>query len=219
MRTLTRTLLILAVAVALVAVGAFDPHDPEGQADCADNPLCKHCREPEVQLAECDDGAGCKDCREPEVQLATGGDEKLVPIPDPISTPGATPATQLAECDGGEGCKDCREPEPQLAGTEIGNGDAPVLEMELAGTFKQDGSGKPSDDAEGVPGYDLPVLPEIELAGTEIGNGDTPVLETMLACEPNNPGCDDDTPVLEMGLADCNAGDPGCPDAPMVELV
>ena len=29
MTTLTRSLLILAVAVALAAVGAFDPHDPE----------------------------------------------------------------------------------------------------------------------------------------------------------------------------------------------
>jgi hypothetical protein len=172
MRTLTRCLLILAVAVALAAFTAFEPHAPDGQACPQGWVDCEDCREPEVQLA-CPQGMDdCKDCREPEVQLASGGDEKLVPIPDPISTPGATPATQLACPLGVRNCKDCREPAPQLAGTEIGNGDAPVVEMQLADCDASDGS-----------------------------CGDAPVLEMGLACDMNTGhGCDN-APVLETGLA------------------
>ena len=164
MTTLTRSLLIVALAVALVAFGAFDPHDPEAQACPSNNPLCgDDAPVLETELA-CTPAVDCKDCREPEMQLATADEEKLDPIPDPISTPGATPATQLADCDGGSDCKGCREPEMQLAGDKDGNPDAPVVEMLLAADDDDTGYEEPGGDSDRVTGsYDAPVL-EMELA-------------------------------------------------------
>jgi len=73
----------------------------------------------------------------------------------------------------------------ELAGTEIGNGDVPVLEEESEGLLLVDGSSageRPTKPGEAVPGYGGPVVSEVLLAGTEIGNGSVSVLpEAALA--------------------------------------